>query len=164
MARQGVPVCDHAGPVPQRARLTGMRDFGKTVAEARAVFATVSSFESAGAVMLELTLLAAPDTAMITQATTHSTVSIGWGPGADVQYLSGCDILGEPGEKPRHARAWEDFASECARLQTRRTAAFAALRTEAQTGAFPARGECVTTPEEAVQEFSDWLAQLGRPS
>ena len=67
-------------------------------------------------------------------------------------------------KKPRHARAWDDFASEYARLQARRTAAFAAFRTEVQTGTFPAPGECVTVPEEAVQEFSDWLAQRREPS
>jgi 3-methyl-2-oxobutanoate hydroxymethyltransferase len=159
MAREGVPVCAHAGLVPQRARLTGMRGFGKTAAEARAVFEAVSSFESAGAVMVELELLAAPVTALITEATTLSTVSIGSGVGADVQYLFGCDILGEPGQKPRHARAWDDFATEYERLQARRTAAFAAFRTEVQTGTFPAPAECVTAPEKAVQEFSDWLAQ-----
>jgi hypothetical protein len=39
LAREGIPVCAHAGLVPQRARLTGMRAFGKTAAEARAAFA-----------------------------------------------------------------------------------------------------------------------------
>lgn len=164
LAREGVPVCAHAGLVPQRARLTGMRGFGKTSAEARAVFEAVKSFEFAGAVMVELELLAAPMTALITQATTMTTVSIGSGPGADVQYLFGCDILGEPGQKPRHARAWDDFAAEYARLQARREQAFAAFRAEVQAGTYPAHRECVTAPETAVHEFSDWLAERGRQS
>lgn len=164
LAREGVPVCAHAGLVPQRARLTGMRGFGKTSAEARAVFEAVKCFESAGAVMVELELLAAPMTALITQATTMTTVSIGSGPGADVQYLFGCDILGEPGQKPRHARAWDDFAAEYARLQARREQAFAAFRAEVQAGTYPAPRECVTAPEAAVHEFADWLAERGRQS
>ena len=162
LAREGVPVCAHAGLVPQRARLTGMRGFGKTSSEARAVFEAVKNFESAGAVMVELELLVAPMTALITQATTMTTVSIGSGPSADVQYLFGCDILGEPGQKPRHARAWDDFAAEYARLQARREQAFAAFKSEAQAGTYPAARECVTPPDEAVHEFSDWLTERGR--
>ncbi len=97
LAREGVPVCAHAGLVPQKARMTGMRGFGKTAAEAQAVFAAVKGFEAAGAAMVELECLAAPVTALITARTSLTTVSIGSGRGADVQYLFGCDILGEPG-------------------------------------------------------------------
>jgi 3-methyl-2-oxobutanoate hydroxymethyltransferase len=159
LAREGIPVCAHAGLVPQRARLTGMRAFGKTATEAQAVFEAVKAFESAGAVMVELECLSAPVTALITQATTLSTVSIGSGPGADIQYLFGCDILGEPGRKPRHARAFDDFAAEYARLQDRRKAAFAAFRDAALSGDFPADSEIATTPPDELARFTDWLAR-----
>ena len=157
LAREGIPVCAHAGLVPQRARLTGMRAFGKTAEEARAVFQAVKAFESAGAVMVELECLAAPVTALITQATTLSTVSIGSGPGADIQYLFGCDILGEPGRKPRHARAWDDFAAEYARLQERRETAFAAFRAATLDGTFPAGVEVTQMPDQELAHFADWL-------
>lgn len=158
MAREGIPVCAHAGLVPQRARLTGMRGFGKSAEEAKAVFRAVKEFEAAGAAMVELEVLAAPVTALITGATRLTTVSIGSGAGADVQYLFGCDILGEPGRKPRHARAFEDFAAEYARLQARRVAAFAAFRAAALGGSYPAPEECVAAPEDEVARFGDWLA------
>lgn len=158
LAREGIPVCAHAGLVPQKARLTGMRGFGKTADEARAVFDAVKAFESAGAVMVELECLAAPVTALITAATRLTTVSIGSGPGADVQYLFGCDILGEPGFRPRHARAFDDFAAEYDRLQARRIAAFAAFRDAALSGHYPSDGETVAIAEEDVARFADWLA------
>jgi len=159
LAREGIPVCAHAGLVPQKARLTGMRGFGKTAAEAQQVFQAVKDFESAGAVMVELECLAAPVTAQITQATTLSTVSIGSGAGADIHYLFGCDILGEPGRKPRHARAWDDFAGEYARLQDRRKAAFAAFRDAVLSESFPAPDELVTMPVDELARFGDWIAR-----
>jgi 3-methyl-2-oxobutanoate hydroxymethyltransferase len=157
LAREGIPVCAHAGLVPQRARLTGMRGFGKTAAEAQAVYRAVKEFESAGAVMVELEVLAAPVTQLITRATSLVTVSIGSGAGADVQYLFGCDILGESGRKPRHARAFDDFASEYDRLQARRIAAFAAFREAALGGSYPAPTECVAIPESELDCFAEWI-------
>lgn len=157
LAREGIPVCAHAGLVPQKARLTGMRGFGKTAAEAQQVFRAVKAFEDAGAAMVELECLAAPVTALITSATRLTTVSIGSGPGADVQYLFGCDILGEPGFRPRHARAFDDFAAEYSRLQTRRIAAFAAFRDAALSGTYPADAETVAASPDEMARFAEWL-------
>lgn len=162
MASEGIPVCAHAGLVPPKARLTGMRGFAKTADEAKAVFRAVKDFESAGAVMVELECVAAPITALISRATSLTTVSIGSGGEADVQYLFGCDILGEPGFHPRHARAFDDFAAEYARLQQRRIAAFAAFRDAARAGSYPAASEVVTAPGAEVEGFADWLQGLGQ--
>lgn len=161
MAREGIPVCAHAGLVPPKARLTGMRGFARTAEEAKAVFRAVKDFESAGAAMVELECVAAPITALITHATALTTVSIGSGRDADVQYLFGCDILGEPGFRPRHARAFDDFATEYARLQQRRIAAFAAFRDAARAGNYPGTSEVVTAPGPEVSGFADWLQKLG---
>lgn len=162
MAREGIPVCAHAGLVPQKARLTGMRGFAKTVEEAKAVFKAVKDFEAAGAVMVELECVAAPITALITPATSLTTVSIGSGGGADVQYLFGCDILGEPGFRPRHARAFDDFAAEYARLQERRITAFAAFRDAVGAGSYPKASEVLNAPAPEVACFADWLQKTGQ--
>ena len=164
LSREGIPVCAHSGLVPQKARLTGMRGFGKTAAEARAVFEAVKAFENAGAAMVELECLAAPVTALITQATKLSTVSIGSGTAADIQYLFGCDILGEPGRKPRHARAWDDFSAEYARLQDRRKAAFASFRDEALAGSYPATAELVEMTVAEYEQFAEWCDRQLRES
>lgn len=161
MAREGIPVCAHAGLVPPKARLTGMRGFAKTAEEAKAVFRSVKDFESAGATMVELECVAASITTLITSATTLITVSIGSGAGADVQYLFGCDILGEPGFRPRHARAFDDFAAEYARLQERRIAAFAAFRDAVGAGTYPGASELVNAQGLDVSTFADWLQNLG---
>lgn len=157
LAREGIPVCAHAGLVPPKARLTGMRAFGKTAIEAQSLFHALKDFESAGAVMVELECVAAPVTTLLTASTTLSTVSIGSGGGADITYLFGCDILGEPGFHPRHARAFDDFATEYARLQERRIAAFAAFRDAALSGDFPAPAESISMPQDELARLQDWL-------
>ena len=161
LSREGIPVCAHAGLVPPKFRLTGMRGFAKTAEEAKAVLRALKEFESAGAVMVELECVAAPMTALLTAATTLTTVSIGSGSGADVQYLFGTDILGEPGYHPRHARAFDDFAAEYSRLQDRRIAAFAAFRDAALGGTYPAAAETVKAPADEVSKFADWVAGSG---
>lgn len=157
MAREGIPVCAHAGLVPQKARLTAMRGFAKSAEEAMEVLRAVKAFEAAGAVMVELECVASPMTALITTATTLTTVSIGSGNGADVQYLFGTDILGEPGFHPRHARAFDDFAVEYSRLQSRRIDAFSAFRDAARSGSFPAPSELVNASDDEVSRFEDLL-------
>ena len=94
MAREGIPVVGHAGLVPQKARLTGMRAFGKTAAEAKALMDTIKSYENAGAFAVELEVVAEPVATAIAQATPLSVISMGSGAGCDVQYLFCIDVLG----------------------------------------------------------------------
>jgi 3-methyl-2-oxobutanoate hydroxymethyltransferase len=80
-----------------------------------------------------------------------------------VQYLFGCDILGEPGRKPRHAVAWDDFAAEYDRLQDRRKSAFAAFRDAVVSGTYPSPAVSVSAPAEEVEKFADWLERKCSP-
>lgn len=132
MAREGIPVVGHAGLVPQKHRLTGMRAFGRTPAEARALMAAIRCYEDAGAFAVELEVVAEPVATAIARATPLTIISMGSGAGCDVQYLFAVDVLGETkGRIPRHSRVYDDFAAEYARLQDRRVKAFAALSDEA---------------------------------
>ncbi len=151
MAREGIPVVGHAGLVPQKARLTGMRAFGKTVVEAKALMHTIKAYENAGAFAVELEVVAAPVATAIAHATPLTVISMGSGPGCDVQYLFGVDVLGETkGRIPRHARSYDDLASEYARLQDRRVKAFAGFAADVAGGQFPGPLETVTlTPDQA---------------
>lgn len=157
LAREGIPVCAHAGYVPQKTRMTGLRAAGKTAAEAQALYRRIKEFESAGATMVELELVAAPVAALLTPRTLMTTVSIGSGGGCDVIYLFGVDILNEAPRRPRHARAWDDFGAEARRLHDARVAAFSAFRTDVATGRFPAPSETVAAPPGVADAFTDWL-------
>jgi 3-methyl-2-oxobutanoate hydroxymethyltransferase len=162
LAREGIPVCAHAGYVPQKSRMTGLRAFGKTADEARALFLRIKDFEQAGAAMVELELVAAPIATMISPRTAMSTVSIGSGAGCDVTYLFGVDILDEAPRRPRHARAWDNLGDEDARLHGLRVAAFAAFREDVATGRFPAPAETVANPPGVAEAFTDWLDRQQR--
>jgi 3-methyl-2-oxobutanoate hydroxymethyltransferase len=157
LAREGIPVCAHAGYVPQKTRMTGLRAFGKTADEAKALYRRIKDFEQAGAAMVELELVAAPVAALLTPRTSMSTVSIGAGGGCDVTYLFGMDILNEAPRRPRHARAWDDFAAEAGRLHAGRVAAFAAFRADVAQGRFPAPHEIVAAAPGVAAAFTDWL-------
>jgi 3-methyl-2-oxobutanoate hydroxymethyltransferase len=163
MAREGIPVCAHAGYVPQKTRMTGLRAFGKTAEEAKALYHRLKDFEQAGASMVELELVAAPVAEILTPRTTMTTVSIGSGGGCDVIYLFGVDILNEAPRRPRHARAWDDFKAEAARLHSSRVAAFSAFRTDVATGRFPGPSETVAAPPGCDDAFTQWLDRQPQP-
>ena len=163
MAREGIPVVGHAGLVPQKARLTGMRAFGKTAAEAKALMDTIKSYENAGAFAVELEVVAEPVATAIAQATPLSVISMGSGAGCDVQYLFGIDVLGETkGRIPRHSRTYDDLAAEYARLQERRIKAFAAFAADVAGGQFPGPAELVTLTPAQADELSAFLADPRR--
>ncbi len=157
LAREGIPVCAHAGFVPQKSRMTGLRAFGKTAEEAMDLYRRIKDFEQAGATMVELELVAAPVAALLSRHTTMTTVSIGSGPDCDVTYLFGVDILNEAARRPRHARAWDDLGAEAGRLHAARVAAFAAFRQDVMRGHFPAVTETVAAPAGVAETFTDWL-------
>lgn len=157
LAREGIPVCAHAGYVPQKTRMTGLRAFGKTAEEARTLYHRLKDFEAAGATMVELELVAAPVAALLTARTAMSTVAIGSGGGCDVTYLFGMDILNQSSRRPRHARAWDDFEPEPARLHALRVAAFTAFCKDVASRRFPAPPETVAAPVGVADAFTDWL-------
>jgi len=158
MAREGIPVVGHAGLVPQKHRLTGMRAFGRKPDEARALMQTIRRYEDAGAFAVELEVVAEPVATAISRATPLSIISMGSGAGCDVQYLFSVDILRETkGRIPRHARVYDDFSAEYARLQDRRIAAFGAYRADVLSGSYPAAGETVSGDDAQTSAFRDWL-------
>jgi 3-methyl-2-oxobutanoate hydroxymethyltransferase len=161
LAREGVPVVGHVGLVPQKARLTGFRAFGKTLDEAQKLWSDVRDLERAGAVAVEMEVVAEPIARAIAKRTPLTVISMGSGAGCDVQYLFAVDVLGETtGRMPRHARSYADFAGELARLQTRRTAAFAAYRAAALNGSYPSPGEIVAGNPAETEAFRNWLEGL----
>jgi 3-methyl-2-oxobutanoate hydroxymethyltransferase len=153
----------HAGLVPQKHRLTGLRAIGRSLPEARAVMAAIRAYEDAGAFAVELECVPAPVATAIARATPLTIISMGSGPGCDVQYLFSTDVLGETtGRVPRHARVYDDFAAEYARLHDRRVTAFAAFAADVAEGRFPAPHELVplTSNEEAA--LADFLSDPRR--
>jgi 3-methyl-2-oxobutanoate hydroxymethyltransferase len=163
LAREGVPVVGHVGLVPQKARLTGFRAFGKSLDEAKRLWSDVRDLERAGAVAVEVEVVAEPVATAIARRTAMTVISMGSGGGCDVQYLFAVDVLGETvGRIPRHARTYADFATEHARLQDRRVAAFIAYRAGVLDGSYPSAPEIVAGNAAETEAFRDWLE--GQPA
>lgn len=158
LAREGIPVVGHVGLVPQKARLTGFRAFGKTLEEAQRLWRDVCDLEQAGAVAIEMEVVAEPIAAAIAKRTAMTVISMGSGGRCDVQYLFAVDVLGETtGRIPRHARTYAGFAADHARLQERRIAAFAAYRAAVLDVAYPAAAEVVIGDPAETDAFRAWL-------
>lgn len=159
LAKEGIPVIGHMGLVPQKARLTGFRAFGRTLAEAQALMATLRSYEDAGAFAVEMEIVAEPVATALCRATPLTVISMGSGGGCDVQYLFATDVLGETtGHVPRHSRVYEDFATALAQLQERRVKAFAAFRQDVANSAFPGADEKVVLNEAEDEALAAFLA------
>lgn len=162
-AKEGVPVVGHAGLAPQKHRLTGMRAFGRNVQEDGALMQTVRNYESAGAHALELEVVAEPVATAIAKATPLTIISMGSGSGCDVQYLFAVDVLGETkGRLPRHARSFDNLATEYAHLQARRVIAFMAFCDDVAGGWFPDPSELLILKPEEADAQSDFLADPRR--
>eukprot|EP00820_Chromera_velia_P001588 Cvel_2832.t1-p1 / transcript=Cvel_2832.t1 / gene=Cvel_2832 / organism=Chromera_velia_CCMP2878 / gene_product=3-methyl-2-oxobutanoate hydroxymethyltransferase, putative / transcript_product=3-methyl-2-oxobutanoate hydroxymethyltransferase, putative / location=Cvel_scaffold113:57316-57828(-) / protein_length=171 / sequence_SO=supercontig / SO=protein_coding / is_pseudo=false len=160
MAREGIPVVGHVGLVPQKARWTGLRAVGRTAEEAIGIAEDVRRYESAGAFAVEMEVVPPPVAEAISRSTPLIVISMGSGPGCDVQYLFASDILGETsGHIPRHARTYRDFRAEYDRLHSERIAAFTEFRRDVASGAFPDEGETVAMAPGQWERFAEALAE-----
>ena len=139
LPREHIPVVGHVGLVPSRATFTGgFRAVGKTAAQAMALLAEVRAYEAAGAFAVEIEVVPPEVATEISSRVGILLWSMGAGAGCDAQYLFANDLLGyTEGHVPRHSKAYRNFASENARLQAERIAAFGDFRAEIESGAYP---------------------------
>jgi 3-methyl-2-oxobutanoate hydroxymethyltransferase len=160
LAREWVPVVGHVGLVPSRATWTGgFRAVGRDAEGAVALWQEVRAYRDAGAIAVEIEVVPARVAAAISDRLDILLWSMGAGAGCDAQYLFAEDVLGEGrSRRPRHAKAYRDFAAEHARLQAERIAAFSEYRAEVESGAFPAPEHLVEIGEE---DFEVFLERIG---
>ena len=155
LTADNVPVISHVGLIPSRATWTGgFKAVGKSVESALWVWRSVKALEEAGAFGAEIEVVPADVTAEIGRRTSLFLVSMGGGTGGDCQYLFACDLLGyTAGHVPRHAKVYRDFASEYARLQTERIAAFREFVADVRSGAYPEERHLVGVDKAELHRF-----------
>jgi 3-methyl-2-oxobutanoate hydroxymethyltransferase len=139
LAREHIPVVGHVGLVPARATWTGgFRAVGKTAESALKLYDEVKAYEAAGAVAVEIEVVPAEVASEISKRVGILLWSMGAGAGCDAQYLFANDILGyTEGHIPRHSKVYRNFATEYARLQDERIAAFREYVADVESGAYP---------------------------
>lgn len=158
LAREHIPIVGHVGIIPARDRWMGYRAQGRDAAGAIAIFEACRRYQEAGAIAVEIEVVPAEVAAAISGRLDILLWSMGSGAGCDAQYVFAEDILGEGKSRaPRHAKAYRDFASEYARLQDERVAAFREFAADVQSGAFPAEGHVVAMHDGAFDAFLDGI-------
>lgn len=160
MAREGIPVVGHLGMVPRNVTWTNYRAIGKTVEEAKELYAQMKEMENAGAYAAELEVVPHPLASWLCKQTKMILMSLGSGTGCDTQFLFSDDILGEYEERlPRHAKAYRNFLEEYRRLQGERVAAFREYVADVESGRFPGEEHLVEMEahllDEVMRELSD---------
>jgi 3-methyl-2-oxobutanoate hydroxymethyltransferase len=152
MAREGIPVVGHLGMVPRHVTWTNYRAIGKTVEEAKELYARMKEMENAGAYAAELEVVPHQLASWLCKQTKMILMSLGSGTGCDTQFLFSDDILGEYDERlPRHAKAYRNFLEEYRRLQEERVAAFKEYVADVQGGTFPQEGNLIEMEEGLLE-------------
>ncbi|MEM1285092.1 MAG: 3-methyl-2-oxobutanoate hydroxymethyltransferase [Pseudomonadota bacterium] len=159
LAREYIPIVGHVGIVPARATWTGgFRAVGRDAETAVALFEECRAYQNAGAIAVEIEVVPEEVATAISQRLDLLLWSMGSGPGCDAQYLFAEDILGEGRTRvPRHAKIYRDFASEYARLQAERIAAFKEYVDDVETGAFPEADHLVRMRDGEFEKFMDGI-------
>lgn len=158
LAAAKVPVMGHLGLVPRMASWTGgIRAIGRTANEALQLYQDFKDLENAGAVMVEAEVVAADVLTEIAKRTSMSVISLGSGPGGDVDYLFQEDICGETEKRPRHARAFGDLHRLHKQIQSERIAALKAYKSSVLDQSFPSKSETVGI---AKDEFEAFLSKI----
>ncbi len=155
LADEGIPVIFHVGLIPSKATRTGgFKPAGKTAGQAVEVWNHVKALEETGAFGTELEV--APDrvAAEISKPTSLIMLGMGAGPHVDAQYLFAEHVLGYTRvHKPRHAKTYRDIASEYARRQDERVAAFSEFKADVASGIYPAPEHVVGIEDSESEEF-----------
>lgn len=167
LAREHVPVVGHVGLVPSKVTWTGgFRAVGKTADEAVRIYEECVALENAGAIAAEIEVVPVEVASEISRRLHRLSLwSMGSGSGCDAQYLFATDVLGEPADPsrtgithlPRHSKVYRDFASEYARMQRERVAAFREFRDDVESGAFPAERHLVAMSPDELARFRQAL-------
>jgi 3-methyl-2-oxobutanoate hydroxymethyltransferase len=120
----------------------------------------VRRLEEAGAFGAEIEVVPPPVAEAISARTSLFLISMGSGGGCHAQYLFAEDILGtNTGHYPRHAKRYADLATEYARVQDLRVAAFEAFAGEVANGVFPGDGNVVPIDAGELASFSAALEE-----
>lgn len=158
LANAKVPVMGHLGLVPRTSSWTGgVRALGKTAEEALELYQAFKDLENAGAVMVEAEVIAAETLTEITKRMSLSVISLGSGPGGDIDYMFQSDICGETETRPRHARAFANLLTMYKDIEEERIRALAAYKDSVVNGSFPTQDETVSLSAQELDKFIDAL-------
>jgi len=161
--KEGIPCLGHVGLVPPKRTWTGgFVAVGKTASDAMWIYDQCLKIQDVGGVAIEMECVPYKIAEAISKKVQPTVMSMGSGPGCDVEYVFGCDILGTTkGRIPRHAKKYRDFQIEFDRLQRERENAFQEFYNDVQTGVFPEKKNIVEINEKELDIFLNNLEKRG---
>jgi 3-methyl-2-oxobutanoate hydroxymethyltransferase len=144
----GIPVQGHLGLTPQSVhQLGGFRAQGKTAPAAHRLVEDAMMLQEAGCFSLVLETIPARLARLMSERLEIPTIGIGAGVGCDGQVLVTHDLLGLFDRfTPRFVKKYADLHNEMAQ-------AFAAYKTDVETGVFPAEGHSLDMPDEEWEKL-----------
>ncbi|MBD2440645.1 3-methyl-2-oxobutanoate hydroxymethyltransferase [Nostoc sp. FACHB-110] len=109
LVEAGIPVMGHVGLTPQSVHQLGLRQQGKTEAQAQRILNEAIALEQAGVFAIVLEHIPADLAMQITQKLTIPTIGIGAGVHCDGQVLVTSDILGLSDKQPPFAKSYTNL-------------------------------------------------------
>ena len=162
LAKEEIPVMGHLGLVPRKSTWTsGLRAIGKTGQEAYDLYRRFKSLEEAGGVLVEAEVIPGAVMAEISKRTSLITISLGSGPGGDVDYMFMEDICGDSPNPPRHARAFGNLRDLRQEIDRERVSALKKFRAAIEEGNFPANEETARIDGRELELFRELLEKRG---
>lgn len=159
LADNHLAVVGHIGLVPSYITWTGWRAVGKTADEAAALWRHTQKLEEIGVFAAELEVVPDRVAKYLTENSSLLMLGMGAGKHADAQYLFTEDVCGYgQNHKPRHGKAYRNFAPELERLQNERIAAFRDFKADVEAGGYPEAGHSVAIKDD---EFDAFLKSVG---
>ena len=109
LVQAGIPVMGHVGLTPQSVHQLGLRQQGKTEADAERILQEAIALEQAGVFSLVLEHIPSALALQITQKLSIPTIGIGAGRNCDGQILVTSDVLGLSGNQPPFAKVYTNL-------------------------------------------------------
>jgi 3-methyl-2-oxobutanoate hydroxymethyltransferase len=109
LVQAGIPVMGHVGLTPQSLHQLGLRQQGKTEADAERILQEAIALEQAGVFAIVLEHIPAKLALQITQKISIPTIGIGAGKYCDGQVLVTSDVLGLSAKQPPFAKVYTNL-------------------------------------------------------
>ena len=157
LRQEGLPAVSHIGLIPYKSTWTGgFKAVGKNAESAFKVYQDALSYDSAGAIGLEVECVPDRVAEIITKKVNLLTLSMGSGPKCDVEFLFIQDVIGtNTGKVPKHAKVFKDTNKSYENLLNDTIDGLKEFVTDVESKAFPTPQNIVNIDDVEYEKFLD---------
>jgi 3-methyl-2-oxobutanoate hydroxymethyltransferase len=157
LRQEGLPAVSHIGLIPYKSTWTGgFKAVGKNAESAFKVYQDALSYDSAGAIGLEVECVPDRVAEIITKKVNLLTLSMGSGPQCDVEFLFIQDVIGTNiGKVPKHAKVFKDTNKSYENLLNDTIDGLKEFVTDVESKAFPTPQNIINIDDVEYEKFLD---------